>query len=105
MVTGIQLEVSREQIANFCRKFHITQLCLFGSVLRDDFHNDSDVDVLVTFAAGKSPSFLDLLRMEGELQELFGRRVDLVERQLVEQSENYIRRRHILETAQVIYAA
>lgn len=61
---------------------------LFGSVLRDDFGRESDVDVLVTFAPSATRTLADLLRMEDELRALFGRRVDLVMRELVEQSEN-----------------
>lgn len=80
-------------------------MALFGSVLRGDFGDDSDVDVLVTFEPGTRYSFEDMDRMERELAELFGRRVDLVERRLVEQSENHIRRRAILDSAEPIYVA
>ena len=67
-----------ELIAAFCRRHHIRRLSFFGSVLRDDFRADSDVDVLVEFEPGKGPGFLRLARMERELSDLLGnRQVDL----------------------------
>jgi uncharacterized protein len=80
-------------------------LALFGSVLRGDFRPESDVDVLVTFAADANWSIFDLMRMEEQLSTFLGRKADLVERRAVEQSENYIRRRHILSTAEPVYVA
>ena len=80
-------------------------LALFGSVLRDDFGPESDIDGLVTFAPSARWSLLDLVRMEDELTTLLGRTVDLVERAAVEQSENYIRRRHILQALEPVYVA
>jgi len=100
-----RVNVRADQIADFCRRWSITELALFGSVLRDDFRPDSDVDVLVTFAGDAQWRYADLLQMKEELEALFGRRVDLVERRLVESSENYIRRRHILSHLQPIYVA
>jgi predicted nucleotidyltransferase len=96
---------SQQEIADFCRRWQITELALFGSVLREDFRSDSDVDVLVSFAEDAQWSLLDLVRMEEELSHILGRDVDLVERRAVERSENYIRRRHILETAEPFYVA
>jgi uncharacterized protein len=97
--------VTPEQIAAFCQKWHIIQFELFGSVLRDDFRPDSDVDVLVTFAPGKGGTLYDLLHVEAELKELFGRDVDLVQRPVIEKSPNYIRRKNILTSTQRVYAA
>lgn len=97
--------IPQKQIADFCKRWNIVELALFGSVLRDDFHPDSDIDVLVKFASGTRPTLEDYMGMEEELQAIFRRKVDLVERGLVEQSENYIRRKHILNSAQVIYVA
>jgi uncharacterized protein len=67
----------RNQLDGFCRRNHIAKLSLFGSVLREDFGPDSDVDVLVEFDEGHVPGFFGLARMEEELSKLFGRRVDL----------------------------
>jgi predicted nucleotidyltransferase len=99
------LRATSDEIEAFCRKWQITRFELFGSVLRDDFDPQSDVDVLVTFADGVRWTFRDDLAMERELAALFGRSVDLIERRLVEQSPNWVRRRHILGTARPIYAA
>jgi hypothetical protein len=99
------LAVSRDKIAEFCRRWKITELALFGSVLRDDFRPDSDIDVLISFAPDASWRFYDLVGMKEELEAIFGRPVDLVEKRLVECSENYIRRRHILSHLETIYVA
>jgi predicted nucleotidyltransferase len=99
------LAISRDKIAEFCRRWKITEFALFGSVLRDDFRPDSDIDVLVTFAPGASWRFYDLISMREELESMFGRPVDLVEKRLVERSENYIRRKHILNHMETIYVA
>lgn len=99
-----KIAVPPQKIAEFCRRWKVTEFSLFGSVLRDDFRPDSDVDVLVTFAPGSRVGLFDLVRMEDELKSLFGRDVDLVERVAIEKSENYIRRKSILSNAQVIYA-
>ncbi len=99
------LKISRDKIAEFCRRWKITELALFGSVLRDDFRPDSDIDVLVTFAPDSTRRFYDLIDMKEELESMLGRKVDLVERRLVESSENYIRRKHILGHIETIYVA
>lgn len=101
----VQIAVSKEQIAEVCRKWQVSKLCLFGSVLREDFGPESDIDVLVTFDPEVKHSVADLERMKDELSEVFGRKVDLVERRVVEQSPNYIRRRQILDSAEVLYGA
>src|SRR5215210_3359419 len=96
------IELPSEQIADFCRRWKIVEFALFGSVLRDDFRPDSDVDVLVSFASDARWTLFDLVRMQDELKDIFGREVDLVERSSVERSENYIRRKHILEHMELI---
>jgi uncharacterized protein len=98
-------DLSRDKLAAFCRRWQITELAVFGSALRDDFHPESDVDVLVTFAADAHWRLFDLVTMQAELRALVGREIDLVERRAVEKSENYIRRRHILESAEPLYVA
>ncbi len=101
----MNIEVPKERIAEFCRKWKIVELSFFGSVLRDDFRPDSDVDVLVTFAPDGRYSLFDLVHIEEELEKTLGRKVDLVERGAIEQSENYLRRKHILNSAQTVYVA
>jgi uncharacterized protein len=76
MSTKAKIAVPKEQIAEFCRRHHIRRLALFGSVLRDDFRPDSDVDVLGEFEPGKTPG-LAFFAMQDELSELLGRSVDL----------------------------
>jgi hypothetical protein len=91
-----------EAIRRFCRKWKVTEFGLFGSVLRDDFGPDSDVDVLVSFDPGARWSLWDLFDMRDELGALFGREVDLVEK---EGLRNPFRRHEILTTRRVLYAA
>lgn len=81
----------------------MAELHLFGSVLREDFGPESDVDVLVTFSPEATWGLFDLVRMEEELSRLFGRKVDLVERPAVERSENYLRRESILSSIEPLY--
>jgi predicted nucleotidyltransferase len=100
-----KLQVSIDKIDDFCRRWQITELALFGSILRDDFKPDSDIDVLVTFTPDAKWSLLDHIRMEQELKSLFGKEIDLVSKRAIQQSKNWIRRREILTTAQPIYAS
>jgi uncharacterized protein len=100
-----QLDIPDRRISEFCLKWHITEMALFGSVLRDDWGADSDVDVLVAFGPDARIGLLELGAMEEELAVIFGRKVDLVSRTAVERSRNYIRRKNILGGAQVIYGA
>ncbi len=95
----------KKSIARFCQKNQIRRLALFGSVLREDFRPDSDVDVLVEFSTDAKYGLFALSRMEDELRQLFGREVDMVDRAAVEQSRNYIRRKEILGSLETIYAA
>ncbi|OHB66883.1 MAG: DNA polymerase subunit beta [Planctomycetes bacterium RBG_13_62_9] len=96
------IDVPIEKIAEFCRKWKVQRLSLFGSVLREDFGPQSDVDVLVSFQPDSTWDLLDLVDMRDELMTLFGREVDLVEE---EGLRNPFRRANILSTRQVIYAA
>jgi len=97
-----RVPVPAEKIEAFCRKWKVVEMALFGSVLREDFRPDSDVDVLVTFAPDDGWSLWDLIDMRDELREMFGREVDLVEKKNL---VNPFRRHAILSTKQVIYAA
>ncbi len=85
------IEIPQDKIAGFCRKWKITELALFGSVLGEDFGPESDVDVLVRFAPDHCWSLFDHVEMQEELKEIFGRDVDLVNRQAIERSHNPIR--------------
>ena len=99
----LAIAISPNKIADFCQRWHVAELALFGSVLRDDFRPDSDVDVLVTFEPEARQGLLALVQMKFELEELFGRDVDLLTKKSIENSHNWIRRRNILGTAQIIF--
>ena len=104
-MTTLTLPVPREALEAYCRRWKIEELAVFGSALRSDFTPDSDVDVLVAFLPDADWSLLDHVQMQEELGGVLGRAVDLISKRAVERSENWIRRRSILESAQVIYAA
>jgi predicted nucleotidyltransferase len=91
-----------DQIAAFCRKWRVAELSLFGSVLRDDFGPESDIDVLVSFEPDAPWSLFEWVEMIDELKSIFGRDVDLVEREAI---RNPFRRREILGTREVVYGA
>ncbi len=101
----LQIKVDRRKIAAFCRKWKIAEFAFFGSVLREDFRPDSDIDVLVTFAPDADWSLLDFVHMKDELEGMFGRPVDLVSKRGLMRSQNYIRKESILSSAEVLYAA
>lgn len=96
------IEIDQQEIREFCRKWRITEFALFGSVLRDDFGPDSDVDVLVTFEDGAPWSLLDIVTMRDELAVALGRPVDIVEKKAI---TNPFRRQRILASYEVIHAA
>jgi len=100
-----QVPLSQAELAAFCERWHISEMALFGSVLRDDFGPESDIDVLVTFHPEAAHGFIAFMTIQEELAQLLGREVDLHGRAGVERSRNYIRRRAILDSAEVIYAA
>ncbi len=97
-----RISVSSEQISAFCHRWNITEFALFGSVLRDDFRLDSDIDVLLTFMPEQWLNWDDWQAMQAELETLFQRNVDLVSKKYL---KNPYRRYEILNTRQVIYAA
>jgi hypothetical protein len=101
-MTRLQIDVDRARIGEFCRKRQIVEFALFGSVLREDFGPESDVDVLVAFAPDARHGLFELATMEEELASIFWRRVNLVERGGV---RNPFRRRAILSNLLVLYAA
>lgn len=99
-----QLRASPGDLEEICVLNGITEVAVFGSALTDRFGPNSDIDLLVTFAPDTHPGLLDHVRIEQELAALLGRPVDLVSKQAVERSANAIRRKQILESAQVIYS-
>jgi len=98
------INLSSETLEAFCQKWQIVEFSVFGSVLRDDFRPDSDLDVLVRFMPDAPWTLLDLVKMQHELEDIVRRDVDLIEKRAIEISNNWIRRNEILSTAQVIYS-
>jgi predicted nucleotidyltransferase len=97
-----RVTVPRQQLADFCRRWRVTELSFFGSVMRDDFGPDSDVDVLVTFDSDAGWSLLDLVTMQDELTSIVGRKVDLLEEAAL---RNPYRRSTILQSKHILYAS
>jgi uncharacterized protein len=97
-----RINTAPERLAEFCERWQVAELAFFGSVLREDFRPDSDVDVLVSFRPDCASTLDDLLDMREELQSLFGRKVDLLEQDAI---RNPYRRKSILTTKQVVHAA
>jgi len=99
---GVQIPIDRTRIEEFCRKWRVKELAIFGSALRDDFGPESDVDVLVELQPDHGLSLYDWVDMIEELKAIFGRKVDLVAKGGL---RNPFRRREILRTAEVVYAS
>jgi uncharacterized protein len=97
-----KIHIPLKQIEDFCRRWKIKEFALFGSVLREDFRADSDIDVLVSFAPDGGITFDNRVEMQDELAEIFGREVDLVEKEGI---RNPFRRHEILATKEIVYAA
>ncbi len=95
------IEINKQKLADFCKKNHIHRLALFGSVLRDDFGDESDVDVLIEFEVNHIPGLFGMARLETQLSGLFGRKVDL---RTAEDLSRYFRS-EVLAQAEVQYAA
>jgi predicted nucleotidyltransferase len=97
---AIAIEIDKDKLRDFCRRWKITEFALFGSAVRpDEFRADSDVDVLVSFSDDAEWSLFDHVHMQDELRALFGREVDLLTRRSVEHSRNPYRQRAILTSA------
>ena len=101
----IAIDYDKEKLRDFCRRRKVTEFSLFGSVVREDFGPESDVDVLVTFAADAHWSLFDMSDMHDELWMIFGREVDLLTRRAVESSLNPIRKSSILSSAVMLDVA
>ncbi len=95
--------IQPNQLQEICQQWQITELALFGSVLRNDFNSQSDIDILVSFAEEAKITFFDLDTIEAQFSKLFNRPVDVVTKQAIEQSHNWIRKNNILNNTKVIY--
>ena len=99
----MKVQFDQVNLGRFCRERGIARLELFGSALRDDFREESDVDLLATLRPDAHPTLLDWAEMQEKLAEVFGRPVDLVSRRAIERSKNRYRKQAILSTAVPIY--
>ena len=102
-MVSLKIQLPEDKIKDLCDRWKIRELALFGSVLRNDFRPDSDIDLLVTFSPDADWSLFDHVQMQQELANILERKVDLVSKRASERSHNWIRRREILETAKIIY--
>jgi len=99
----ISIPIPTHELESFCRRWKIRKLAFFGSVLRDDFHPSSDIDILVDFNADADWSMLDHIEMQQELQELLEHRVDLITQRGLDASKNWLFREEVQETALVLF--
>jgi len=104
-MTPAELGVDEVALADFCRRWRIKELALFGSALRESLRPDSDIDLLVTFAPDADWTMFDHYQMENELTEMFARDVDLVTIRALQENPNPVYRDEILHSARVLYAA
>jgi len=104
-MSKLKLRIPKAKLAEFCKRWNVSEFALFGSALRADFRPDSDVDVLVSFVPQTQVTLFDMARMQVELKAIFKRDVDLVSRRGVEKSRNYLRRKRILDSVQVIHVS
>ncbi|MEM9216146.1 MAG: nucleotidyltransferase domain-containing protein [Cyanobacteria bacterium P01_F01_bin.150] len=98
-----RLNTTGQQLAEFCQQRQIAELSVFGSVLRDDFGPNSDIDLLIAYAPTAKRGLLEKMCLKEEFEQLFKRPVDLVSKTAIEQSHNWIRRKNILDSAKTIY--
>lgn len=99
----LAMPLPQASLQEFCDRWQIVELSLFGSILRDDFRPDSDIDILVAFAPTANWGLLEHVQMQHELEAILDRTVDLISKRAIERSSNWIRRQEILSTAQPIY--
>lgn len=104
-MTSINLGVEPKKIADFCRKWKISRLSAFGSIVRGELKAESDIDLLVTFSNDADWTMFDHFNMEEELSHILGREVDIVNIRALEENKNPIYQKEILNSARQIYAA
>ncbi len=98
-----RLAIPEEKLIEVCRQWKIAELALFGSILREDFQETSDIDLLISFAPDAPQGLLTLVRIKHQLEDLLDRTVDLVIKEAIQEGGNWIRRQEILSTAVIIY--
>lgn len=103
MIKHYPIDITEEELDAFCKRWLISELALFGSITRDDFHAESDVDMLVTFKPEETWSLLDHYQMEQDLSALLHRKVDILTKRSVERNRNEFFRWEVLSTAEIVY--
>ncbi|MBP0030839.1 nucleotidyltransferase family protein [Roseofilum sp. Guam] len=101
----LQIRLPEPEIAQFCQRWRIVELSVFGSILRDDFNSNSDIDFLFTFSPDARWGLFKVMEMQQELENLVCRPIDFVSKRAIEHSENWLRREEILGNAEIIYEA
>lgn len=104
-MTVNRINIQEDKLAEICNRYKINELALFGSSLREDFSDDSDIDLLYVFEENTTHSLFDVAEIKEEFEKLFGRPVDFVSRKAIERSRNIYRKEGILGNIRVIYAA
>lgn len=104
-MTVNKIRIPEEKLSEICRRYKINELALFGSALREDFTEHSDIDLLYVFEENSTHSLFDVVGIKEEFEKLLGRPVDFVSRRAIERSRNIYRKKAILENVRIIYAA
>lgn len=104
-MTISNISIHKEKISEICKRYKINELALFGSALREDYSENSDIDLLVEFVPESGITLFNLVDLKEEFEELFGREVDIVSKNAVKKSRNYLRKKAILENYKVIYVS
>jgi len=98
-------EIQESKLNSICKRYSLIEVALIGSVLREDFNNKSDIDLLIEFSPDNGFSLFDLVELKEEFEKLFSREVDIVSKRAIEKSKNNLRKKAILENYKVIYAS
>jgi len=99
------INIQEEQLGEICKKYKIRELAIFGSALREDFNEKSDVDLLVEFKPNSGISLFDIVDLKEAFESFLGREVDIVSKKAIQMSRNYLKKKAILDNYRVIYAS
>jgi len=99
------INIQEEQLGEICKKYKIRELAIFGSALREDFNEKSDVDLLVEFKPDSGISLFDIVDLKEAFESFWGREVDIVSKKAIQMSRNYLKKKAILDNYKVIYAS
>lgn len=102
-MSKVKIRMPKTKIAEFCKRWNVSEFAIFGSALTKDFRPDSDIDIMVDFPTQAKVTLYDMTQMQDELKKIFKRDVDLISKRGVKNSRNYLRKKAILESAQVIH--